>query len=169
MEGTARRAHTSAYARGTSGYRAPELVKDFHYTNKVDIWALGCILYELVFRKKTFDNDMAVLSYALSKQELKIPAGPLGFHPSDQRELSVIPSPDKSLNSILSEMLALDPLKWPTAQRLCEIFSTDPSPSNATEASVCPNAGTHFNYQVGANEQAPPRRPMGTNLFPFIQ
>ena len=40
---------------GTIGYKAPELLKGkVEYNNKVDIWALGCILYELFTLKKCF-------------------------------------------------------------------------------------------------------------------
>ena len=32
---------------GTYNYMAPEIIKGQKYNNKVDIWALGCIIYEL--------------------------------------------------------------------------------------------------------------------------
>jgi serine/threonine protein kinase len=65
-EGTSGRAHTTHYSRGTSSYRAPELVEydKRTYTNKVDIWAIGCILYELVLGRKAFRTDDAVNVYA---------------------------------------------------------------------------------------------------------
>lgn len=64
-EGTSRHCKTTHYARGTSGYRAPELVReDASYNNKVDIWALGCILYELATRRRAFANDYTVLDFA---------------------------------------------------------------------------------------------------------
>jgi serine/threonine protein kinase len=55
------------YSRGTVGYRAPEPIQ-YHgfpnkYTNKVDIWALGCILYELVLGKQAFRDDLTVIEY----------------------------------------------------------------------------------------------------------
>lgn len=74
-EGTSTRLLTSEYSRGTASYRAPELVKEKHtFNNKVDIWAIGCILYELAFQKKAFETDMAVLLYALSDHRLKLPS-----------------------------------------------------------------------------------------------
>ena len=60
-------------SRGTSSYRAPELVLGNGYTKKVDIWAVGCILYEIVIQQKAFEHDLAVGSYAASKSPLKIP------------------------------------------------------------------------------------------------
>ena len=32
---------------GTLSYMAPEIIKGEFYNNKVDIWSLGCIIYEL--------------------------------------------------------------------------------------------------------------------------
>ena len=41
---------------GTPYYLAPEMVCGYKYNNKVDYWALGCILYELVSLKRPFDG-----------------------------------------------------------------------------------------------------------------
>jgi len=43
---------------GTSGYMAPEIFSKKPYNEKIDVWAIGCIAYEL-FTKK----------YMLNKQE----------------------------------------------------------------------------------------------------
>lgn len=54
-------AHTTMYGQGTLSYRASELLSDDRkYTYHVDIWALGCILYELCTNKRAFVDDMAV-------------------------------------------------------------------------------------------------------------
>ena len=64
VEATSQNPRTSRYVRGTAGYRAPELILDSHiYTNKADVWALGCILYELAVGKKAFDSDWNVIRY----------------------------------------------------------------------------------------------------------
>ena len=42
---------------GTLYYKSPELIKGEQYNNKVDIWALGCIIYELFTLKKCFDCE----------------------------------------------------------------------------------------------------------------
>jgi hypothetical protein len=36
------------------------------YTNKVDIWSMGCILYELATGKRAFEDDWEVLQYRYS-------------------------------------------------------------------------------------------------------
>ena len=60
-------AQTTYLARGTTGYRAPELLDESRYTNKVDIWAMGCILYEVVTGRKAFDTDQVVRDRSLQK------------------------------------------------------------------------------------------------------
>src|SRR5436190_21758024 len=69
-----KRAITTHYSRGTQGYRAPELLSDDpKFTKKVDIWALSCILYELVSGRKAFHTDHVVWRLE-SQSKLNIPA-----------------------------------------------------------------------------------------------
>jgi NIMA (never in mitosis gene a)-related kinase len=42
---------------GTPHYLSPEVCKSEPYTSKSDVWALGCILYELCTLKKAFAGD----------------------------------------------------------------------------------------------------------------
>ena len=42
---------------GTLPYCSPEILKGEPYNQSTDIWALGCILYELVTRKKAFNSN----------------------------------------------------------------------------------------------------------------
>jgi serine/threonine protein kinase len=61
------------FSRGTSGYRAPEVLREEAiYTNKVDIWAVGCILYELAAGNKAFHEDWAVREYAFGSDEIPL-------------------------------------------------------------------------------------------------
>jgi len=50
----------STYVQSRS-YRAPEVILGMKYTNKIDIWSLGCIIAELYKGKVLFQND-SVLS-----------------------------------------------------------------------------------------------------------
>ena len=43
------------------------------YTNKVDIWAMGCILYELATGNRAFKSDLAVILYVHSAKSLEVP------------------------------------------------------------------------------------------------
>ena len=46
-------------ASGSPIYMAPEQIGTTHYGSKVDIWAAGCILYELFTRRKLITNIAA--------------------------------------------------------------------------------------------------------------
>lgn len=55
---------------GTVGYTAPEIVKDEHYSKKVDMWALGCVLYTLLCGFPPFyDEKIDVLTRKVAKGE----------------------------------------------------------------------------------------------------
>ena len=53
---------------GTVGYTAPEIVKDERYSKKVDMWALGCVLYTLLCGFSPFyDEKIDELTEKISK------------------------------------------------------------------------------------------------------
>src|SRR5271155_2995181 len=74
-EGTSKRAHATRYARGTPCYRAPELLRErAEYSNKVDIFAMGCILFELATGgRKAFADDINAYEFYSSHSALKFP------------------------------------------------------------------------------------------------
>lgn len=64
---------TTLSARGSPGYRAPELLKEqTAYSKETDIWALGCVMYELAYGKPAFISDFAVSGFR-SAEELSMP------------------------------------------------------------------------------------------------
>lgn len=67
-------AKTTLYARGTPGYRAPELFSDQkpQFSNRSDIWALGCILHELTTGRPVFANDYETFRFTSGALELSI-------------------------------------------------------------------------------------------------
>jgi serine/threonine protein kinase len=116
MEGSSRREHTTLYSRGTRSYRAPELVRldqKSKYTNKVDIWAVGCILYELVLKRRAFADDWEVLQHVKSGKEYEVIIGPASV-PDERRR--------GFLAKIIKELLNSDPSGRPSAQTLYERF-----------------------------------------------
>jgi serine/threonine protein kinase len=65
VKATSKLLHTTRFSRGTSCYRAPELLKeDSRFNNKADMFALGCILYEVTTGQKLFSDDWAIREYA---------------------------------------------------------------------------------------------------------
>ena len=43
---------------GSLIYMAPEVLMEQDYGVKVDIWSLGCVLYEMVTHERAFDHQM---------------------------------------------------------------------------------------------------------------
>jgi len=74
-EGTSNGAQVTMDSRGSSSYRAPELLgENPTFNNKTDIWALGCILYELFSGVKAFNTDYGTLDYKRTTDlELPVP------------------------------------------------------------------------------------------------
>jgi len=114
-EGTSRRALTTTSARGTSGYRAPELTRpQAKYTNKVDLFALGCVFYELFCKRKAFDSDWDIISYDLKSRR-------------EERQFSFHSAfvPDKFMQrigvEIILPLLSLTPHARPSAEILLKI------------------------------------------------
>lgn len=70
--GTSKKALTTKYGRGTSSYRAPEVVAENSvYNCKADIWSLGCTLFELITKKKAFSGDWEVFKHSISKAKYR--------------------------------------------------------------------------------------------------
>jgi len=64
---TSKRLHTTHLARGTGGYRAPEVLEHWKCNTKADMFALGCTIYEIVIGKKLFAGDTDVTDYGRNK------------------------------------------------------------------------------------------------------
>ena len=83
-----------------------------HYTNKIDIWAIGCVFFELVSRKKAFVNDWVVCQFKLQGR-------------SPQPLISDINLDEKAtmfIMSILRDTLEIDPRERPAASKLHDRF-----------------------------------------------
>jgi serine/threonine protein kinase len=61
---TSKKLVTTVLGRGTEGYRAPEVLRRCQCNKRSDIFALGCIAYEIVTGQKLFDSDWDVIEYA---------------------------------------------------------------------------------------------------------
>lgn len=107
------RSRITEQAKGTTGYRAPELIREISkFTNKVDIWALGCVVYELAFDHKPFSTDFSVYEYSAADLAL-----PIGVH--------IPPLPDflqHQLSANLNHLLHRDPGERPSAHAARHLF-----------------------------------------------
>ena len=88
-KGATTQATPTERGRGKRGYRAPELLLDpnLFYSKKVDIWSLGCLLYELCIGQKAFEGDGATLQFSLEKKQrvVIIPGGNGGLYSGLER------------------------------------------------------------------------------------
>ena len=142
---TEKRAIPTRYGRGTEGYRAPELTLESSvFTNKVDVWALGCIFVELLAGKQAFKDDWKVREYFnnSSRLDLSIPGLPkvLEVHQSE----------------IIHELLHRNPGERPPIKNLrplfvCYLALLDPSatPWRLDDLSTLPN---YYQWKTVVNE-----------------
>jgi serine/threonine protein kinase len=91
---------------GTSCYRAPELISDNpSYTNKADVWSMGCILYELAVGRRAFSSEGLVFKPLEIELDKHVSDSCKGFIRTD-----------------LDQMLAIEPRLRPSAITLRETF-----------------------------------------------
>jgi serine/threonine protein kinase len=114
-EGTSKQAKTTYLARGTGGYRAPEILREQStYNNKVDIWAFGCIAYEVLTRERAFKGDFYVMQYVFDGGK-----SPIQLQPN-----SAIPNATMTcLNFIVKSTLQIEPLERPSAWAILQLLS----------------------------------------------
>jgi serine/threonine protein kinase len=75
VPGTSKNPIETSERKGTGSYRAPELVREQQYNNKVDVWAFGCIAWELVTEQKAFSSDFETYEWSkFSDAERRFPA-----------------------------------------------------------------------------------------------
>ncbi|XP_063229975.1 serine/threonine-protein kinase Nek8-like [Bacillus rossius redtenbacheri] len=89
---------------GTPCYMSPELCQGQHYNAKSDIWALGCVLYEMLTLRKAFQAP------TLAALVMKIMQG--SYMPVDGGQY------DSCLLQLLSSMLSYNPAHRPAADQI---------------------------------------------------
>ena len=100
---TSKQLNTTQLGRGTEGYRAPELLSPKgKCNNKADIFALGCVIYEIVTGDKLFENEWAILDYARTKDDSFL-AGRWPKSPSD--------TPLHALGKLIQVLIDVTPAK----------------------------------------------------------
>lgn len=114
--GTSKNSFSTVYSRGTPSYRAPELLAILaHYSQKSDIWALGCIFYQICTGRKAFEDDWAVRDYSLAGDQV-LCAKTLFLSDKEDAASSV-------MGGMIRAMLAIKPSARPTAKVLEDSFN----------------------------------------------
>ncbi|KAK0424078.1 hypothetical protein QR680_008488 [Steinernema hermaphroditum] len=92
---------------GTPFYISPEMCEGKPYNEKSDIWALGCILYEMACLQKTFDGaNLPAVVNKIMKAEYNQVKGPYS----------------NKLKILIRQMLKTDAKERPTAKELLEFI-----------------------------------------------
>jgi Protein kinase domain len=101
---------TTKGLRGTDCYRAPELYKwQAKFTPMVDLWALGCILYECLTGSKAFEFHTLLLTYSDDIiPTLRLPWPSVIWH--------------NLLGSVVCDLLCEDKDHRPTASETLDLF-----------------------------------------------
>ena len=112
-EGTSTAHIFTDFSHGTPGYRAPELLKDdgASFTNKVDIWAMGCILFELATGAKPFVTDFAVSEYSRGGSEVET-----------RCRANIKPDMVKKISDTVHDMFQIRPSLRPKSSALAKLF-----------------------------------------------
>lgn len=124
---------------GTLDFMAPEIINNIDYSNKVDIWAIGCLYYELIKGKAPFNyNDLSLLT----KNKI-IPA-------YDKKGIDI-----EDLK-IIDKCLVLEPDKRPTASELLSIILRDNNNSSEyEEVNIIENNSNNINITDYTNNYIP--------------
>ncbi|TNJ30080.1 Kinase, NEK [Giardia muris] len=98
---------TGSVLSAISPYVAPDVLKTQEYTHKADIWALGCVIYELCMRQPyctiSSRSDEALIEHILS---LDPPMVAPHYSPELQRLLRMMLEPSRERRLSSSELLA---------------------------------------------------------------
>lgn len=87
----------------------PEVILEGHFNNKCDVWALGCIIYELFSSNKAFIEDWSVVDYSRN-----------GILPAKME--AQITNLQRDIVGPIRNMLAIDPPSRPSAKSLVRLW-----------------------------------------------
>jgi serine/threonine protein kinase len=79
------------------------------YSDKVDIWSLGCILYEVSLGRPPFHDEINTLEYSQSAKLHELLSARV-------LEIELYGKAGKTVQRIIREMLEVEPFKRPSAK-----------------------------------------------------
>lgn len=105
---------SKVHGLGTRGYRAPEMLKEnvHEHTASVDIWGLGCILFEVAKRETAFSTDTAVRDYAFL------------INTDASTSLRLDKAANPNLSRLINAALEVQSSRRPSAHQLHHEFAT---------------------------------------------
>jgi serine/threonine protein kinase len=96
-------------------YRTPELLHQCQvYGNQIDIWAFGCVLFEMTTQRPAFKGEREIRKFMANSGEITV-------FDSDYGEMNEdIPMPAKWVEGLIIEMLQLHVNRRPSADSVLE-------------------------------------------------
>ena len=118
---------------GTLGFMAPEQLTAGPVDYRTDVWAFGCVLYELITGVRAFDGPTpASMAAAILEREPPAPS-------------AVEPAASGPLDRVVRKCLARDPdARWQSAADLRDELQWIAGDGAATAAAPSPQRRTHW-------------------------
>lgn len=126
---------------GTPAYFPPEFWLQRKYNWKVDIWGLGCILYELLTLHRPFDSNEHLPENILYSQ-----CKPISSFYSENIRL------------LVSKLLEKNPNNRPTASQILNLRFVQPYLIHPTQTNVIPSQSRNPPPQQQQNRYPPPQQ-----------
>ena len=100
-------------------YRAPEiLLQRQSFDNKIDIWAFGCVLFEMTTQRQTFRGEGELRNFMVHSKEIIV-------FELDYREVNEdIVASARRVEGLINEMLQVDFNRRPTADSVLRKMDT---------------------------------------------
>ena len=100
-------------------YRAPELIPVRQsFDNKIDIWAFGCVLFEMTTQRHAFNGEGEIRTFMARPEEIKV----FELDRGDVNE-DMVPSA-KLAEGLINEMLQVDFNRRPSADSVLKNIDT---------------------------------------------
>ncbi len=155
---------------GTAPYMSPELLTGREVDHRADIWAFGCVLFEMSCGRRPFQGrSVAELSVEILDREPDWSALPEDASPGLERLLrgclsKRVEDRPQSATRILESLAAIDGKtdEWPRVRRRLEQDRAAPADSSPSPSPVGPSDEAGFDHSPGGQSAHPssvgPRR-----------
>lgn len=121
VEHSSKRAISTKDMETIESYQSPEVAFESSPCSfKLDIWALGCIVYEMATQRKAFSNGGDLRKFVLCPHKFVL--GPLNSTNTDDITFRI-----RELEVLINDMLQIDPGKRPTASSCLAMVNSLPT------------------------------------------
>jgi len=141
------------YGKGPPLYQSPELCARRPYNEKVDVWAMGCVLYELAARNRPFDGKN-MITIAKKIQAEKPKALSSAYSASCRKFVMGLLEKDIAKRPSMEALVQSDFItKHANKQSTPQLEASDPPPSTVMEdVGVSPSGGDGSERSKGVNK-----------------